>query len=266
VPASPRRPRNRAPGRSQLLLTCEHAGRRIPREYAALFRGRSRALASHRGFDPGALALARALARRLRRPLHAVPWSRLLVDANRSPANPRIWSATTARLPAEERERILARYWRPHRRAVEAAVGAAAARGRRVLHVAVHSFAPLLAGRVRRADVGLLYDPRRAGEKALCARFEQILRELDPTLQVRRNYPYRGAADGLASWLRRRFPERCYLGVELELNQALLARRRRHVERLLAHGLRVLLRPAGVLAVPHEPLLRPVEVYRGPLA
>jgi predicted N-formylglutamate amidohydrolase len=238
VPESSRR----APAPDRLLLSCEHAGRRIPREYARLFRGAARALASHRGYDAGALLVARSLARRLERPLHVVSWSRLLVDANRSPANRRIWSEYTAGLPARERARILARYWRPHRRGVEAAVRAASARGQRVVHVAVHSFTPVLAGRARDTDVGLLYDPRRACEWALCARWQAILRELDPTLRVRRNHPYRGDSDGLATWLRRRFPERAYAGIELELSQALLARRRRALERLLARSVEALLR------------------------
>ena len=66
--------------------------------------------------------MGRFLAGQFGVPLTAVSWSRLLVESNRSPANPRIWSAYTANLPAAERERILARYWWPHRRAVEAAV------------------------------------------------------------------------------------------------------------------------------------------------
>ena len=39
---------------------------------------------------------------------------------------------------------------------------------------------------------------------------------------MRRNYPYRGRADGLPTWLRRKFPDRAYVGVEFELNQALV--------------------------------------------
>jgi predicted N-formylglutamate amidohydrolase len=239
VTSSPRR----SPAGDSLLLTCEHGGNRIPREYAPLFQAARRDLASHRGWDPGALDVARALARHFRLPLHAVTWSRLLVEANRAPTNPRIWSAYTARLPADERERILSRCWWPHRRSVEAAVRALVARGRRVVHVAVHSFTPVLGAEVRNADIGLLYASRRAGEKALCRRWEETLEALDPALRVRRNYPYRGAADGLPTWLRRRFPGRSYAGVELELNQALLdGRRRAQVADLLARSIELLLR------------------------
>ncbi len=247
-PSRPNRPVRRARAKDRLLLTCEHGGNRIPREYAPLFRSAERDLCSHRGWDPGALSVARALARRLGLPLLAVTWSRLLVEPNRSPTNRHVWSAYTAALPAAERARILDRYWRPHRRAVEGAVRGLVARGCRVVHVAVHSFAPEIDGEVRNADVGLLYDPRRAGEKALCARWQPILEGLDPALRVRRNHPYRGATDGLPTWLRRRFPAASYVGVELELNQALLAARPPgRVARLLATSLEELLRSQAPL-------------------
>lgn len=227
-----------------LLLTCEHGGHRIPRQYAALFRGAARTLASHRGWDPGALIVARALARRLEAPLLAVTWSRLLVESNRAPTSPRIWSAFTAGLPRAERQRILDRYWWPHRRLVEDRVREAIAAGQRVVHVAVHSFTPVPNGGVRRADVGLLYDPGRPAEIRICRRWQAELRGLDPELRVRRNYPYRGTADGLTTWLRRRFPDRRYAGVELEMNQALLrTRRRRDLVDALVASLNGLLAP-----------------------
>jgi predicted N-formylglutamate amidohydrolase len=208
--------------RDELLLTCEHGGNRIPSEYAELFRGAEDVLASHRGWDPGALTLASLLARKLQKPLLAVTWTRLLVEANRTPTNPRIWSRFTKTLPKDERQRILARWWQPHRQAVEEAAAAAIARGKRVVHVAVHSFTPELDGVVRNADVGLLYDSRRKHEAELCRRWGAILLKLDPKLRVRYNYPYNGAADGLSTWLRRRHPQTRYLGVEIELNQALV--------------------------------------------
>ncbi len=225
-----------------LLLTCEHGGNRIPRAYARLFWDAEDMLASHRGWDPGALALARFLARTLERPLLAVTWSRLFVEANRAPTNRRIWSQFTKGLPKEERERILARWWRPHRQAVEDAVTAGTARGRRVVHVAVHSFAPKLDGEVRNADIGLLYDSRRKREAALCRRWAAILRRLDPALRIRCNYPYAGAADGLTTWLRRRHPQTRYLGIELEINQALVeVPGWRRTEERIAESLRELL-------------------------
>ena len=92
-------------------------------------------------------------------------------------------------------------------------------RGRRVIHVSSHSFTPELDGKVRRADVGLLYDPGRHGEAELCARWKASLAAIAPELRVRRNYPYAGKGDGLTSYLRLRFPPGAYVGIELEVNQ-----------------------------------------------
>jgi len=212
------------PGASKpgkLVLTCEHAGNRIPSEYSGLFRNAKAALESHRGWDDGALELARVMERTLATPLHFTTWSRLLVESNRSPNNARIWSSYTAGLPRAERERILERWWRPHREKVEAAVAAAVAKGK-VVHVAVHSFTPELDGEVRNADVTVLYDSSRKKERAFCDRWMGLLRSLDPKLRIRRNYPYLGKADGLTTALRKRYPESRYVGIELEINQGLV--------------------------------------------
>ena len=222
-----------------LLLTCEHGGNRIPRPYAHLFRGSARLLASHRGWDRGALQLARLLSRELGRPLLAVTVSRLFVEANRSPTNRRIWSDFTKGLPREERQRILEKWWRPHRNQVERAVADVIARGDRVVHVAVHSFTPEIDGEVRNADIGLLYDSRRKQEAAFSRGWASTLCGYDPALRVRFNYPYAGAADGLTTWLRLRHPQSKYIGVELEINQALLGTARwRRLQRQIAQSLR----------------------------
>lgn len=226
-----------------LLLTCEHGGNRIPARYAHLFRGASDVLTSHRGWDRGALVMARALAKRLRVPLLAVTWSRLFVEPNRSAHNPRIWSCFTKDLPRTERELILERWWQPHRTAVERAVATQIARGHRVTHVAVHSFTPELDGDVRNADITFLYDSRRKREAGFCRRWRTLLQALDPTLRIRFNYPYLGADDGLTTALRRQHPQSRYVGVELELNQALVdSVRWRRLPRQLAQCLTELVR------------------------
>jgi predicted N-formylglutamate amidohydrolase len=105
---------------------------------------------------------------------------------------------------------------------VEADVAEQVRRGRRVVHLGVHSFTPVLDGKVRRAELALLYDPRRPLERALCSAWADGLATALPHLAVRRNQPYRGASDGLTTWLRRRFPAEAYLGIEIEVNQRLL--------------------------------------------
>jgi predicted N-formylglutamate amidohydrolase len=202
-----------------VVVSCEHGGNRVPRRYARWFRGGERLLASHRGWDPGALTIARALARALGAPLVASTVSRLVVELNRSPRHPRLFSELMRAAPAELREAAFNELYVPHRRRVEALVGRAVSRGRFVVHIASHSFTPVLRGRARRTDVGLLYDPARRYESALCVAWQRALRACAPGSSVRRNHPYRGTSDGLTRALRRRFGDTRYAGIELEVNQ-----------------------------------------------
>jgi predicted N-formylglutamate amidohydrolase len=188
--------------------------------YRALFRGRRALLDSHRGYDPGALVMARALATAFRAPLVISTTSRLLVDLNRSIGHPQLFSAATRGAPAKLRSKIVEQHYRPYRVQVERLVRQSVSRGRRVIHISSHSFTPELNGKVRRADVGLLYHPARHGEAELCARWKASLAAFAPALRVRRNYPYAGKGDGLTSHLRLRFPPSAYVGIELEINQS----------------------------------------------
>jgi predicted N-formylglutamate amidohydrolase len=205
-------------------VTCEHGGNRVPARLAPLFRGMRSALRSHRGYDAGALVMARALARALHAPLVASTTSRLVVDLNRSLGNAGIWSEATRALPHEVRERLVRQHYLPYRDRVEGMVAVAREAGQRTIHFSSHSFTPVLDGKPRRADVGLLYDPARTGEAKLCAAIKSALVAREPSLRVRRNYPYAGTSDGLTTALRARFTPAEYVGIEIELNQAIVGR------------------------------------------
>ncbi|HEU4617996.1 MAG TPA: N-formylglutamate amidohydrolase [Gammaproteobacteria bacterium] len=208
--------------RVALVVSCEHGGNRVPAPYRSLFEGAAGALESHRGYDAGALEVARALASAGRAPLVAARTTRLLVDLNRSLHHPKLYSELSRGLAGEQKQRLLARHYLPHRARVESLVADGVSRGCFVLHVASHSFTPVLGGRERRADVALLYDPRRASEKAFADAWLDALAEASPGWRLRRNFPYRGTADGLTTHLRRRFDERQYAGLELEVSQRLV--------------------------------------------
>lgn len=203
----------------KLLVSCEHGGKRVPREYARLLTGAAEVLATHRGFDLGALDVARAFGRRLGVTPFTATTTRLVVDLNRSPGNRNVFSAYTRSLtPAQRSAALAAHYW-PYRKAVEDAVAEGVDAGEAVLHVSAHSFTPVLRGEVRRCDVGFLYDPRRRGEVRFVEAWYAALREADPSLVLRRNYPYSGVSDALVTHLRRRYGARGYVGMELEINQ-----------------------------------------------
>jgi predicted N-formylglutamate amidohydrolase len=211
---TPRRTRGVA-----LLITCEHGGNRVPAAYVEWFAGADKVLASHRGYDPGALAMARALSLRLGAQLIFATVSRLVVELNRSTRNPRLFSSIIRQAPEAIRREIFERYYVPYWTSVQAAVRRALAQHSRVVHIGSHSFTPVLDGHVRDTDLGLLYDPARAGEVALCARWRDAIHRRAPQWKVRRNYPYAGASDGLTRELRRRFSATQYVGIELEINQ-----------------------------------------------
>jgi predicted N-formylglutamate amidohydrolase len=204
------------------VLSCEHGGNDIPAAFEALGRGHSRLLRSHRGLDLGAAAAAQRLAVALAPALVApvqVQWiSRLLIDCNRSPTHPRLFGLRSQdrAVAAAQGQALRRQVYLPHReriyRLIEAAAGP-------VVHLAIHSFTPVWRGHQRSVDLGLLFDPRRPQEAQPARRLQQLLQQALPDLQIRRNLPYRGRADGLPTALRRVFGDAHYAGFEIELNQ-----------------------------------------------
>lgn len=205
------------------LVTCEHATNHVPDNLRAVLADQA-LLESHRGYDLGALPLAREIAKAFSAPLFEGEVSRLVVDLNRSPGHPRLFHSSAKSLSPEARKQILDRYYFPYRRAVEDKI---ASTDGCILHVSVHSFTSELDGVARTADIGLLYDPRRAIERGLASAWALTLRTKFALYRVRRNYPYRGVSDGLVTHLRRVFPEERYCGIELEVNQAIAANEER---------------------------------------
>jgi len=229
------------------LITCEHAGNKVPKPYRKLFSGKEDFLSTHRGYDIKALEVASFLSAALSAQLYYSPISRLLVDVNRSRHNRALFSEFTKGLERAEKEKILKRYYRPHRLAVESEIARQIEAGHRVVHLGVHSFTPELHGKVRTADIGLLYDPAREGEKVLCRQWRQTIRRLSERLVVRRNYPYLGKTDGLITYMRKHFPAEDYIGIELEINQRLFTGPRQ-LHRAMLQTLRdALLISAGTL-------------------
>jgi predicted N-formylglutamate amidohydrolase len=226
-----------------LVVSCEHASDAIPARYKRLFEKRQRLLATHRGYDLGAWQLGSALARHFGAQWVCGTSSRLLVDLNRSPHHPALFSEFTRGLPEAERQIILRRVYFPYREAVDRALERELERNGKVLHLSVHSFTPVLRGEVRNAELGLLYDPGRQYERQFCLELKRAVTTAAPALRVRCNYPYRGTADGVTTACRRKHSGEAYLGVELELNQRMLRtpQGRKRIERVLLGALQELL-------------------------
>ena len=148
---------------SRWLVTCDHASNRVPDWVGGGSLGISDAdMARHIAWDVGAAGVARHLAELLDAPAILSDFSRLVIDPNRGEDDPtllmRLYDGTV--IPTnrhagpEERERRLARLYRPY----HAALGELAAAHPDRCICAVHSFTPQLKGRAPRPwQVGVLY-------------------------------------------------------------------------------------------------------------
>lgn len=203
----------------QTVITCEHASSAIPARLLPEARKcfGSDALQSHVAYDLFAGQAAMHLSQKLGARCFMGNWSRLCIDLNRSLRNPAVWSELSHSMTETEKENWR-NYHRTYRQEVQTSIKTHFNRGC-ILHISVHSFTPLWNGERRLCDVGLLYDPRKAKEKNLALELQKYLQ--DGGWKVRRNYPYRGDADGFTTALRKIYPDDRYLGLELELNQSL---------------------------------------------
>jgi len=210
---------------SPLLLTCEHATNRLPP--FAQTRGRPRAIMeSHWGWDIGAWELTRELARRLRAGAIGGRWSRLLIDLNRRVNDPTLIRSTAGGVPlpwndgigVKEIERRLVAYHMPYHMQVDRLILQRLVRGVDPVLLAVHTFTPQLDGRLRRFDVGVLYEHHRGPAH----RLGRALRR--EGLSVRYNQPYSGLA-GMMYAVDRHGTHHRLPCLELEVNQGLFDRK-----------------------------------------
>ncbi len=210
----------------RLFLSCEHGGNSVPAPFDAYFRGAAAVLRSHRGWDPGAQDLFDAL-RPLAEGSYLATLSRLVIELNRSEHHPRLFSEFSRRFPESYKQWLVREVHRPYRAALADDVMAATRGGDEVVHIGVHSFAPVLDGVRRTMDIGLLYDPRRPLERRFCHVFAQALKVRAPGLVVRMNAPYKGVSDGVTKYLRSQ-ADAGYAGIELEVNQRFATRSGMH--------------------------------------
>lgn len=203
----------------QLILSCEHAGNRVPKAYQSLFVNHPDVLKTHRGYDIGVAAVAAQLQKQLGCPLCVHEWTRLLVDVNRT-HRASLFSEFSKPLNDAEKQRLIDAYYTPYHEQLCEVVSNRMQRGP-VLHLSLHSFTPELRGQRRNADIGIMYDPARSKETAYALTLQARLREISG-LRIRRNYPYLGRSDGMTRRLRRLYSQTQYLGFEIEFNQAML--------------------------------------------
>ncbi|PIW69438.1 MAG: N-formylglutamate amidohydrolase, partial [Ignavibacteriales bacterium CG12_big_fil_rev_8_21_14_0_65_30_8] len=203
----------------KILLTCEHAGNRIPIKYKKYFNNSNKLLNSHRGYDIGAYKLFKKLSPLSDFSKHTLI-SRLLIDYNRSLDNKNLFSELTKNLSKEIKEEIINNYYMPYRSEVEKFIISNFSK-EKILHLSIHSFTPVLNGKKRDCDIGILFNPNSNFEKTIAINFRNVLKHSYPNYKVKFNFPYKGTSDGFTTYLREKYPYNKYAGIELEVNQKL---------------------------------------------
>lgn len=157
----------------------------------------------------------------LKAPLFIGKTSRLLIDLNRTLHNWAIFSPFTRTLNNDTRDHILKNYYFPHRNNVERKIHQLIKSKTKVIHLAIHSFTPVLKGKTRQTQIGLLCDPARPLERSLCLKLRKNIKAQSPLLKVHLNKPYKGVSDGFTRYLRTKFKDKTYAGIEIEINQSM---------------------------------------------
>ena len=205
----------------KLMLTCEHASNHLPAAFKKAVP--ADVLKTHRAYDIGALLVFRKLVRFAKPEFHCEgKFLRLFVDLNRTITNKSAFSEyyealeSRDKAAAEKAKAQATAYWKEYRDNVEKFV--VSNKSTEIVHLGIHSFTPVLNGKVRNTDIGILYDPARPQERAYANVIKDEIKRLYPAMKVRFNYPYKGTSDGLTTTLRKKFGQR-YVGIEIEINQ-----------------------------------------------
>jgi predicted N-formylglutamate amidohydrolase len=179
-------------GGSVFFLTCDHAGRAIPRSLGRMGLPEAETL-RHIAWDIGIGAVGQHLSGHLDAALIRQTYSRLVIDCNRDPSVPSSIPeiSETTEIPGNRGLTEAARaarvdaIFRPYHDRIAAALNRRTAEGRTSLLVALHSFTPVFKGASRPWHAAVLFnrDPR----------FAHILAEMlraEGGLVIGENEPY----------------------------------------------------------------------------
>ncbi len=214
---------HRENGRSDLFLTCDHAGNRIPQRLGDLGLPAAER-ARHIAWDIGILETTKLISERLDATLVEQVYSRLVADCNRSPVMPSFIATVseTTEIPGnrdlapEEIAARIAEIHKPYHDRIVELLDARAMEGRRSVLIAMHSFTPVFKGVTRPWQIGLLYNRDR--------RVADILKELlaGTGLTVGDNKPY-AITDTSDYGIPVHGEQRGIPHIEIELRQDLIA-------------------------------------------
>ncbi len=152
-------------GASPFFLTCDHAGRRIPRALGDLGLPESE-LARHIGWDIGAAGVMREISARLDAFAIGQPYSRLVIDCNRPLDSPTLIPERSERtdipgnrgLTSVQRAQRVRDVFEPYHAQIAVELDARRLSGQPTIFVTMHSFTPVYMDVARPWHIGMLYN------------------------------------------------------------------------------------------------------------
>ncbi len=200
-----------------LLLLCDHASNALPEGYGTLGLP-AHELERHIAYDIGAAGVTRHLAAALGVPAVLTRFSRLLVDPNRGEDDPTLIMRLSdgaiipgnRHLDKAEREKRIARYYRPYHDAIRRTIARCAESGRVPALLGMHSFTDVWKGMPRPWHVGVLWE----NDERLAMPLLAALRA-EADLVVGDNEPYPGQYEGDTLWRHGTMPGRAFAAIEV---------------------------------------------------
>jgi predicted N-formylglutamate amidohydrolase len=155
----------RPDGRSDFVLTADHAGRAIPMRLGTLGLPEHE-LVRHIAWDIGIAGVTERVSEALDAAAVLQTYSRLVIDCNRQPgletSIPTVSELTLIPgnndVSGEEREARRHEIFQPYHDRIEELLETRRAGGRRTVLIAMHSFTPVFKGVARQIEVGILYN------------------------------------------------------------------------------------------------------------
>lgn len=190
-----------AQGKSNLVLICDHASNRVPACLNNLGL-RDEQLADHIGWDPGAAAVARLLAKDLDAPLVLSAYSRLMIDCNRPLASSELIPEQSAgviipgnqNLSSYERDDRVQSLFIPYHDAIETLLDARLLSNPQspAIILSIHSFTPFLFDEQRPWHIGVSHKTDDRFAKNL---YNALMQQDDIIVGFNEPYPIEDAFD-----------------------------------------------------------------------
>lgn len=205
------------------VFVCEHASNRLPTRLGHLGLDDD-ALSSHIAWDPGALAVARNMAKNLNSVLVHQRFSRLVYDCNRPPeahdampVQSEIYTIPgNENLTQADRDLRTQSLYVPFRKQLADVLSERRRNGQKSILVTIHSFTPVYKGKHRSVEIGILHD----SDQRLADCMLQVAMN-NGLYVVQRNEPY-GPKDGVTHTLKEHGLANGLLNVMIEVRNDLI--------------------------------------------